>query len=170
MQSDATVIYFAYGSNMCAAWIERIIGLSKLLDIAHLNGYILKWNKRSNDESGKANLEFTGAETDSIWGVLYSLSLDQMAKLSKREIGYHPREITVRSPNGKRYTAVTFVAIATNIDDSLQPNDWYKRIVVHGGEQHGLPGDYMAILESQSLVEDPDRERAKQNLWICGLN
>ena len=55
------------------------------------------------------------------------------------------------------------------IDAALQPFSWYHRFVIHGAQQHQLPGDYVEHLQTFDSIADPDDARHQQNCGIiCG--
>ena len=59
---------------------------------------------------------------------------------------------------------------ATDIDSTLQPYDWYKRLIVEGARFHGLPEDYITAIEAVSCATDPNSTRARCALRIeCNL-
>ncbi len=47
--------------------------------------------------------------------------------------------------------------MATTLTDEPVAFDWYKRLIVEGAREHGLPGDWVATLER--LPEKPDPRR-----------
>lgn len=53
---------------------------------ARLDGYALRFNKRSKDGSGKANIEPRDGGT--VWGVFYVISAADLTVLDKGEGGY----------------------------------------------------------------------------------
>ena len=59
-----------------------------------------------------------------------------------------------------------YVAEKTHIVPNLQPYSWYKRFVVEGALQYGLPADYITRIEAMPAIEDPDRNRDAQNRAI----
>jgi len=54
---------------------------------------------------------------------------------------------------------VSYVAEESHIDDSLQPYDWYKELVLIGARFHGFPGDYLNQIESIHALDDPSLRR-----------
>ncbi|MCP4895713.1 MAG: gamma-glutamylcyclotransferase, partial [bacterium] len=52
------------------------------------------------------------------------------------------------------------------IDVRLKPFDWYKTLVLEGAKLHGLPGDYIAEIETVETIPDPDPEREAENLSV----
>ncbi|MDT8410777.1 MAG: gamma-glutamylcyclotransferase [Wenzhouxiangellaceae bacterium] len=64
----------------------------------------------------------------------------------------------------RRKLARTYRAIP--VDPSLKPLDWYKRFVVHGAREHGLPDHYVAALARTPAIVDPHQQRRIRNLRI----
>jgi hypothetical protein len=62
---------------------------------------------------------------------------------------------------------VLYVADADSIDDALRPYSWYKRFVVDGARQHGLPEEYVNITAAMPDVDDHDRDRDRRNRSIA---
>lgn len=61
--------YFAYGSNLSTKQMENRIGSTRQAKRTRLVGYRLAFNKRGNDETGKANIVVDAKST--VWGVIY---------------------------------------------------------------------------------------------------
>jgi hypothetical protein len=81
--------------------------------------------------------------------------------------GYVERPVTVTDEAGNQYQAFMYVADERSIDSSLRPYSWYKRFVVEGARQHGLPADYVVRIEAIPGIEDPDRHRDAAS---CAIN
>lgn len=54
----------------------------------------------------------------------------------------------------------TYVALASAIDESLTPIDWYKEYVLRGACYHRFPNEYITSIERQGTIVDPDANRA----------
>lgn len=138
------VLYFAYGSNMQQKRLRSRIGPVKVKSRAFLRDWQMVFNKRSIDGSGKANLvESPGAVT---WGVLYEIDAQDFKKLDGIEGGYDRVPVRVWTPDGNAVEAVTY--ISTNITDDPRPYKRYKDLLISGARENGLPGDYIAYIES----------------------
>lgn len=151
---------FAYGSNMCS---ERLREYSVSPEgpgrPACLPGYHLCFNKRSRDGSGKANVE--PDPSGELWGVLYLIPRDQLPALDRGEgSGYRRRRTAVRTPSGEEVEAWVYVARRPSATQGLRPYEWYKRLLVEGAKEHGLPASYVESLEVVDAVSDPDPLRA----------
>ena len=144
--------YFAYGSNMLTARLRERCPTARPLGAASLPGYALKWHKRSKDGSGKCDIVTSAEDGSVMYGVLYDISNHEKSKLDRAEgrgHGYEQVEIEVLS-NGRLVTAVTYVA--TNLDSTLRPFDWYHAYVVDGAVEHRLPAEYIAALRSVGTI------------------
>jgi len=155
--------YFAYGSNMHPARLRERIPSCKFIDVVKLNGWALKFHKRSKDGSGKCNIISTNNRADHVYGVLYELPKEEKADLDKIEavgFGYHNKTIEIQS-----YSEVfTYQADSDYIDESLKPYTWYKEYLVQGAQLHGIPNDYIEFLASIEAIQDPDASREERNL------
>jgi hypothetical protein len=87
---------FAYGSNMCSGrFRDYKVFPEGPGRAAVLPGYRLQFNKKSTqDNSGKANV--APHEGSDVWGVLYSISDNDLNKLDKGEGGYRRVRLQVR--------------------------------------------------------------------------
>ncbi len=159
------VLYFAYGSNMSTGRLRERTPSCTPLGMATLPGYSLRFHKRSVDNSAKCNAFASGGHS-SVFGVLFKFDPAERAKLDRAEgvgRGYAHAIVTVIDANGCRRKALTYLATAGYIDDSLKPYSWYKDIVLAGGKEHGLPSKYVAeCIESVEAIEDPDETRDKK--------
>src|SRR5712692_10518012 len=101
-------LVFAYGSNMCLGrFLDYKVHPEAPGQTAQLQGYSLRFNKSSDDGSGKANVE--PQEGGVVWGVLYSIPDAELQILSAGEGGYVPRRMPVISASG-RVEAWVYVA------------------------------------------------------------
>jgi cation transport regulator ChaC len=151
---------FAYGSNMCLGrFLAYGVHPQQPGEAARLDGYSLRFNKRSTDGSGKANVEPEAA--GSVWGVLYLIPDADLPVLAAGERGYTSiRESTVCGTRSME--AWVYVATRPSDDGTLQPYSWYKRFLVDGAQSHRLPPDYIATLEAVVAAEDPNRNRDRK--------
>jgi gamma-glutamylcyclotransferase len=163
-----SIIIFAYGSNMCSGrFRDYSVTPEQLARPAVLVDYRLRINKPSRDMSAKANIEpHTG---DKVWGVLYSIPDTQLASVDRGEgNGYSRKQLTVQTPDGKTTPAWVYIAQNPSSDPALLPYEWYKRFIVEGAREHGLPFTYIEHLRAIKSIEDPDKNRdRKKRALIC---
>jgi len=151
---------FAYGSNMCLGrFPDYNVHPEAPGQRARLDGYVLRFNKRSTDESGKANVE--PRDGGVVWGVLYAIPDAELPILSRGEGGYMPIQRSVVRDAGP-VDAWVYVATQPSADAALRPYSWYKRFVVEGARSHGLPPDYVEALEAFESVEDKNHARDRE--------
>lgn len=165
---DSRILYFAYGSNMSRRRLRSRLPGARRLDSARLDGHALRFHKvGQRDGSGKCDAAPTGDVTDRVWGVLYALSLTELARLDHiegRGEGYERWSLPVMTSSGERFSAQTY--IATHTDPLLKPFDWYRCHVLRGAREAALPGDYIATIEAVAADRDPDPDRRARELAI----
>ena len=164
--SDDTVLNFAYGSNMLIARIRERVPSAQLVGIAWLEGYELRWHKRSNDGSGKCNVVQVDDLGSKVFGVLYEVPLSEKPALDRAEglgYGYAEGQVVV-THHGQSFRASLYCA--TNIDELLHPFTWYKALVVAGARQNGLPPEYIKELERAPASQDSNAERHAENMAL----
>ena len=152
--------YFAYGSNLIFERITERLGKVKFLGAASIENWCLRFNKLGKDGSGKCNI--IESEGEFVYGVLYQISLRQKEKLDEFERGY--KTICLQIPLLGNCFSYTAIEIAD--DRVYAPYDWYRELVLIGANRYGFPPTYIAMLEKQKIVKDPDDTRRTKNLKI----
>ncbi|KWK20732.1 hypothetical protein WT77_23160 [Burkholderia stagnalis] len=163
--TSCSILNFAYGSNMLTARICDRVPSARALGVAILLGHQLRWHKASKDGSGKCDVVATAAE-DSVYGVLYELALTEKASLDRAEglgSGYSERQVEVIFHGRKMLVSLYY---ATAINSTLKPYYWYKELVIAGARQHGLPPEYIHMLESEEAIEDTNLARHAENVAL----
>ena len=156
-------LYFAYGSNMLEQRLTKRVGSALPFSNAWIRGYEVRFRKKSDDGSGKADLVQTGDLEDIVHGVVYQFDPIDWDELDEAERGYDHAAIQVHTDSGDR-DVTTYLARKERVDESLKPYTWYLELIRCGAEQHGLPEDYRHKIES--IVDTPDPEenrRAKRD-------
>jgi hypothetical protein len=163
------MLYFAYGSNMCTGRLRERVPSAQVLCRAKLSQHTFHFHKRSIDGSAKGNALETLNPADVVWGVVFEIDPAEKRRLDVAEglgHGYLEKNATVADEEGRKHSVLLYVAEPGAIDDNLQPYSWYKRFVVEGARQHGLPVDYIATIEAIPATEDQDRNRDARNRAI----
>jgi len=164
-----TTLYFAYGSHMCTKRLRERVPSAKALRIARLEGHSLRFHKRCTDRSGKADAVETDNPADIVWGVVFEIDSCEKPNLDSAEglgRGYRTRTVRVVDENHIGHYVSLYYADQDSIDANLIPYSWYKRFVLEGARQHGLPADYIALIEAMPSSEDPDKDRDARNRGI----
>jgi len=144
-------LYFAYGSNLCASRLRGRVPSAVAAGRARLPGRRLTTDKLGRDGSGKANLREDAAAT--VWGVIYEIHSTHWAELDACERGYSRVSLEVVTETGERLLAQTYASETLTADPV--PYAWYKRLIIEGAREHGLPADYVAMLEAWPAKPDP---------------
>ena len=142
-------LYFAYGSNLSSARLRQAdrAPSARLVGTASLSKHTLAWHKRGADGSGKCTICVTGNRSDGVWGVLWEVDEDDVARLDTVEgPGYERVEVVVTTANQKM-TAFTYLARESHVDATLRPDTAYHALVVAGAREHGLPEAWIRVLE-----------------------
>jgi hypothetical protein len=157
--------YFAYGSNMLRNRLCERCPSARVVSSAILNGWELKWHKKSKDGSGKCDIVQSETPGGVVYGVLYEIDYAEKPTLDKAEglgNGYKDLQIILNShPN---LSVTTYQA--SNIDAEIKPYTWYRELVLAGAEENKLPDIYIEGLRSIPSIEDSDRERHDKNIRI----
>ena len=165
-----TFVTFAYGSNMLSSRIQARCPSARVLGMAKLFGYELKWHKRSQDESGKCDVVQAKDQKQIVYGVLFEITASEKSELDKSEglgNGYEEKQVQVVF-EGKPRTVTLYAA--TNTDPSLKPYTWYKAFVVAGAKENKLPDEYICQLEAVEATQDSNRERHDKNTRLLMEN
>lgn len=153
--------YFAYGSNMLNERLQaRVSSASNPVNFT-LEGYSLRFHKRSSDGSGKCNIVPATAKDAVVHGVIFDVAQIQIETLDDAEgvgHGYERENLTVKVGDAANDVAL-YVATPSHIDDTLQPYDWYLDLVLAGAEQHSLPKEYSAKLKTIRFTRDLNLNR-----------
>jgi hypothetical protein len=166
---DGIEYYLAYGSNLpYARMLERTSKDLKLKGKFAWTGRRLAFAKRGRDGSGKCTaIEATNDRV--VWGAIYQLTPSDKRNLAAVEVGYHEQPLMLPI-DGVQRLGFTYLADQEQVDESLRPYHWYKRLVLAGAREHGFPADYIAAIEGSIALDDPNAERcAKEETLLVPL-
>lgn len=144
-------LYFAYGSNMSCARLERRVRPVRALGAARLRDMAWRCNKRGADGSAKANLvrEPGGA----VWGVIFELDASAWPELDRFEGGYRRIRVRVEAAGGDPLAAQTYAS--ERLIEDARPTEDYRRFLIEGAREHGLPEFWRAMLETLPALPAP---------------
>jgi hypothetical protein len=121
---------------------ERLVARcssAKPVGVVYAQNYALDFSKPSQDTSGKATL--ISHEGHNQYGALFKINKAELPELDNYEgagNGYKRHDdFFVFTKEGEKVFAKTY--IATKVDRSLKPFDWYLALIVAGAKQHALP-------------------------------
>lgn len=162
----AGVRLFAYGSNMCAGKLALAAKGATFVDIAILPRHDLRFHKRSDDGSGKADAYLTDDPAHVVWGIIVDVPASSWDSLVRSEGGYREVDIEVAAPAAGKVACKTFIAKPERIQPGLKPYRWYKRYIVEGARAHNLPTEYVTRLDAFEPSEDPDPSREAKHAAV----
>ena len=162
-----SILYFAYGSNMCTERLKERVGPVEPKGTAELTKYCFQFHKESKDDgSAKADAFYTGCQEHVVYGALFQLDESRKRCLDKAEGGYNCDSIEVEDKDGNPVRALIYLAKKERIikeENKKKPYFWYKRLVVEGAKQHGLPADYVGAINNMPGKRDPNESRCEKN-------
>lgn len=142
--------YFAYGSNMHIDWMAQRCPDSKPLGAAKLSGYQLGFRYPSTSWPGGGACDIIASPQAATWGGLYQTNASDLLKLDDYEDvkdgGYRRIKVTVQY-RGRPIEAVSY-EVCDKLAEDLKPMPGYIRLVLEGGEQQGLPSEYLEALKA----------------------
>jgi cation transport regulator ChaC len=155
--AEGCLWYFAYGSNLCPETFTGRRALApRAAHAAWLDHFALRFDLPVGPgERGVANLACVpGART---WGVAYEISVDDALRLDRSEgvhRGWYDRvAVSVRRPEAREpITAFTYQSRFAVL--GRKPSGRYLALLLDGARHHGLPGEWIAWLESLELAVD----------------
>lgn len=148
--------YFAYGSNMTWATFCDRRGMRPLaVRCGYLEGYRLVFNIPIGfGERGVANVEAEPAART--WGVLYLLPAAECDRLDRTEgvhVGIYQRlPVEVLVEGDGLVPAFTYQSSMTT--EGRKPSLRYLTLLLDGAREHGLPVEYVGVLEGLELAVD----------------
>lgn len=137
-------LVFAYGSNMHPERMLARVPGAEPQGAARLSGHRLALNKRGRDGSAKANL--VRAPDGLVWGVLWSLTVEEVCVLDGHEGGYTREAVRVHAATEAR-DAEAYVS--TRLVADALPYDWYLDHLLHGARAFDFPPEYLEWLAAQ---------------------
>ena len=152
--------YAAYGSNLHPVRLARRIASARLIGTTYLPDWSLRFHKRSVDASGKCSIQ---QGSSGVHFAIYDISEADKQILDGIEgAGSGYSEISLVMPAYGR--CFSYTASETYIDDTLEPYDWYRALVLAGARLLAFPKDYVSAIAGVSACRDPEPAR-HQEMW-----
>jgi len=167
MTETTSFLYFAYGSNMLTRRLRARTPSARMVGVAALAGFEVRWHKVSRDGSAKCDIVPAADPGTQVFGVVYEIDAAEKPALDHAEglgRGYKERPVEVSADAG---TIVAMTYQATNVDHLALPFGWYKALVVAGAKEHALPEAYVQGLGAVRTKPDPDPDREAENFQLA---
>ena len=148
------MLYFAYGSNMDPHQMAQRCPASPAVGIGYLADHQLCF-PRLSVERGCGVASVRAAPGERAWGVVYRMTEEDLAVLDTYEAyqpgraahlnGYNRQTMPVRIENEP---VETLIYIAVEQEAPPLPSLAYLTHMRTGARHHGLPADYIALLDA----------------------
>ena len=138
------VKYFAYGSNMYCEQMKCRCKSAARIGKARLEGYDFVYDGYSGIWGG-AVANIVKKEGSEVWGCLYEINESDLEKLDRyegvKQGVYCKEEVIVIDDGGERHKAIVY--IRPKPEEQGNPSDKYRKTVMKGAEECGLPEWYI---------------------------
>lgn len=109
-------------------------------------GHRLAFTRYSRQRRGGSADVVVDASSE-VWGVLYEIDDACLASMDKVEgvpTAYRRERVAVFAAQGQRLEAITYMANRTG---EFLPSKAYLEVILRGARAHGLPAEYIRMLE-----------------------
>lgn len=158
--------YFAYGSNLHPERLRRRVPSARVLGVTLLAGHEVHFGKRGGDGSGKCTVRATRGDEAQVPGALFSMRPAGQAQLDAAEGPDYERKSALFELGEERLTGFYYQAKVHALDESLEPFDWYRDLVVAGARFHDFPRAYVEALQRVRCRKDHDAARAAEMIAL----
>ncbi|XP_047545129.1 gamma-glutamylcyclotransferase-like [Vanessa atalanta] len=154
-----TFLYFAYGSNMLSFRMKLNSLSAEFVSIARLDNSRLDFIRYSKFWEGPTATVVPTANAH-VWGVIWRLPVDNLDRLNEQE-GierkiYYAKFVQVLSPYlgiiSCRIYIQTINPLPIGDKDEIPVEQWpswtYKKVLILGAIEHGLPQYYIEMLKN----------------------
>lgn len=145
------MLYFAFGSNLSTVQMRERCPGSEPIGPALLEGRELGFAYRSQNFPPGGGADVVESEGAEVWGALYRITDDDLGLLDRFEHvgsgGY--RRIEVSVDHGGGLEQALCYEVADRLDYEVAPIAEYRRLMLQGSAEHGLPTEWIAFLEGR---------------------
>lgn len=145
------VRYFAYGSNLDVEQMRERCPSARPLFRARLPDHRLDFTYLSHRWAGGA-ADVVPHFGDSVWGVVYELSVADLPRLDRQEGGYQRVILGIEDDRGQPMHVFSYRVVRKL---SFRPTPVYLEKLISWGEHWNLPLDYVARLRRIPVESQP---------------
>lgn len=147
------VYYFAYGSNMNWAQMQRRCPSSRFVCVGRLAGYQFGITRHSRLRNcGTANV--FPAPGKEVWGIVYEIADEELVILDGFEDGYRREHLPIETVEKDKAPLEALVYVAAIEKNVPLPSVEYRRLIVEGATHWRLPPSYLGLLEAIEVATD----------------
>jgi gamma-glutamylcyclotransferase len=147
------VLYFAYGSNLDQAQLQRRCPEAFLVSVGSLPDYRLAFTIHSTGWNAGA-ADVVASVGDRVWGLVFQLTEDDLYALDRCE-GYpehYTRFLASIETTAGIVDAWTYTALRKQ--EFVRPSRRYMDLIREAALRHGFPEGYVRMLDRIPVVEE----------------
>jgi gamma-glutamylcyclotransferase len=164
-RKNPEVFYFAFGSNLSTVQMRERCPGCEPDGPALLRGRALGFAYRSQNFPPGGAADVVQDEQGEVWGAIYRLGASDLERLDRFEHigngGYRRIEVEVEGAGG-RVRALCY-EVADRLGFDIPPTPAYRRLMLDGALEHGLPGDWSAQLKRRFDSMDAASSDSRQS-------
>jgi gamma-glutamylcyclotransferase len=143
--------YFAFGSNLSHERMRQHCPSARFIVAARLSNHRLAFTLESRNTWHGGVADVLPSEGDEVWGALWqvdgedSRALDEYEGVHRDPPAYERYEVMVETSAGDRIRCRSYHVVSPN-PEGFAPSPVFKRTLLEGARECGLPQDYIARL------------------------
>lgn len=145
------MLYFAFGSNLSIGQMRERCPGCEPAGPALLRGRELGFSYRSQNFPPGGAADVVDAEGAEVWGALYRLTADDLESLDRFEHvgngGYQRVKVEVNTASG--LAKALCYEVTDRLAFEIPPTPEYRRLMLEGSLENGLPDFWTAFLEQR---------------------
>jgi gamma-glutamylcyclotransferase (GGCT)/AIG2-like uncharacterized protein YtfP len=129
--------------------IARVCPRHRYMGVARLRDHRLAFTRKSI-RTGTGVADVIQADGNTVWGVLYEISADELARMDRKEgydWAYTRVEIPIQLQDGRKRAAVVYTVRYKEATEVL-PSRQYLDQIIRAARVRGLPTTYVRQLEA----------------------
>lgn len=145
-----SILYFAYGANMCRDELTNRVGAPEFVGIGKLHDYRLVFNRPGSFRPGGV-ASIVPVEDSYVYGIVWRLNEQQIMTLDAIEnmaaYGRHQRVVEVDGHLQECHCYITYPK------GDFTPSRAYLDLILKAAREHAFPEDYVAGLMAYEPVD-----------------
>jgi gamma-glutamylcyclotransferase len=151
LETSPTGFYFAFGSNLKIPQMRERCPECEPVGPALLRNRELGFACVSQNFPPGGAADVVVSDGAEVWGAIYRLSASDLERLDRFEHvgngGYRRIEVEVEIPHTSGPTTALCYEVADRLDRDIPPIPAYRRLMLEGSVEHGLPDHWLAHLK-----------------------
>ncbi len=156
-EGEQYVFYFAYGSNMSTRYLSNVRHIESYNSFsATLHGYEVRFNLEGIKYIEPAFANLVASKEAVSYGVVHLIKKNSLKSIISSESSkYKMKEVNVKRADGSQVTAWSLIGVQHDNSAEGIPSKRYLEILIEGANEHGLPPDYIDLLDNTDSTNIP---------------